>query len=303
MESIWLPNNAASKRQRLESSSKYKSYIEALLQGGEFDCQTEYYNNSSDNHQKYPQYPLEPNVLFWDLENQVNKQNLILPNCPECGGSLKTLPLINNYRIRQLYGVNEIVLLLSSLLVCNHTKKHQFLGYDPRILTELASFIVVPFKLFHRAGITSEFSDYVFENLCEGAMVRNINATCRKNYEESFATKTNGIGFLSQDFEQIKELLSLKKLCIPSPTIITQSFLARFDEIEDIVQQTVQNIDVPGGFIFVDDSFDIKLSTGSNRSPDRILFALNKDGHVIFWKLVNDKDCLKVNKIFLSYKL
>ena len=294
MENVWLPNDETSNtntRQRLETSSKYKSYIKALIQGGEFKFKNEYSNKNSENHQKYPQYLLEPDVIFWDIEDQANKQQLILPNCPVCGGSLKTLPLLSNFRIRQLYDVNDIKLLLSSLLVCNHTKKHQFLGHDPRILSELVMFIKVPFKLFHRAGITTEFSDFIVERLSEGETIKYVHDTCQKNYEEAIAAK---MIFLNRNNKNFQEVTLNRNLCFPSLTMISQSFLAQFDEMEEIIKKTTQNIDIPGGIIYVDDSFDIKLSTGSSKSPNRIMFGLNKIGNIVFWKLVNDKECLKV---------
>ena len=296
MQNVWLPNEAPSNinnnRQSLETSSKYKSYIKALIEGGEFEFQNKYYNQSSVNYQKYPQYLLEPDVVFWNIEDEANRQQLTLPNCPVCGGNLKTLPLISNYCIRQLYDVNKIKLLLSPILACNHTKKHQFLGHDPRILSKVALFIKVPFKLFHRAGITIEFSDFIFENLSEGGTIKHVHDTCQKNYKETFAAKINS---LTQLYEHSQEVMSSHKLCFPSLTMISQSFLAQFDEMEGVIKVTTQNIGIPDGIIYIDDTFDIKLSTGSSKSPiNRIMFGLNKDGNVMFWKLVNDKDCLKV---------
>ena len=290
-----MSNDTLNQRQRLEASSNYKSYIESLITNGEFEIENEHDNESSKSHYKYPQFVSQPNVMLWDLEAQVNKENFILPNCPECGGSLKTLSLINNYRLRQLYCVGGIVLLLSTVLLCGHSKKHQFAGYDPRILTELSSFIKIPFRLFHRAGVSLKLSDYIFQNLSKGFSVTQIYESCQVKYKETLDSKVNKVGD-----NALKEVLASQKLCIPSPTIITQDFLTAFEVLKSTINETRHTMGVPGGFVYIDNSFEMKLSTlaSNSKSPNKIVFVLNDGGHVMFWKLVNDTDCLKVFNYF-----
>ncbi|XP_066913941.1 uncharacterized protein [Clytia hemisphaerica] len=294
------------KRQRLEPVTNYKSYIEILIQENKLSSSAEFDSQNLENLNLYPQFIMMPNVLFWDLETKLKDIQLLLPSCPECGGGLKTLPVDKgaNYFMRQLYCVSEIKLLVSTKLCCSYTKKHQFAGYDPRILEKTNnSGIEIPFKLFHRAGVTLQLSTFIFENICNGSHIKKLHELILKNYGENLNKKSVNFGLKFSretiEMEHMIAFLSSQRLCLPSPPLLTQCFLSYYNELECGIKKTCENIDVPDGFVYIDDSFDIRKSSITN-TLDKIVFVSNDKGLVMFWKLVKDKDCFTEVVSFIS---
>ena len=68
---------------------------------------------------------------------------------------------------------------------------------------------------------------------------------------------------------------------------------------ECVIKKTCENIEVPDGFVYIDDSFDIRKSS-TTKSLDKIVFITNNKGLVMFWNMVKAKDCFTV-RIFLTF--
>ena len=75
---------------------------------------------------------------------------------------------------RKLYCVNEVVLLVSSIYLCEESN-HEIISHDPSVLhtcTEVG--IEVPFYLFHRSGATKEQFDYIATSMQTGMTIKDI---------------------------------------------------------------------------------------------------------------------------------
>ena len=262
-------------------------------------------------------------VIIWSpLEQHGARVSNECPNCKQDGICTQLRPVgwtdgqSDNTRPRLLYCVNSNVLLISRVYCCECD--HRILAHHPDILHQFSRSqlsCLVPFHLWHIAGFTTFFMDYVDHAFQAGISIQQVENMCSSNRIRLFYA-------LKEKFEKSQLILPhCEQHTFPnyddgsihfwaaSPTrhAIAACFLHMFWQREILYHFRMTSISLSSGnpWLSCDHTFRSVSNIGTVRQADKhwikqyngLFCVLNADGHVLSWKMTKSlsfehiKDC------------
>ena len=131
-------------------------------------------SSSEVNHEVFQQ----PDLIIWDPLVTGLLESLWCPNCIDNGQNEVLKPTrwkdgkTACDQPRRLYGLSNDALLVSRVYVC--CKGHQIIAHDPFVIGQLRNSAMVPFILFHKAGITKELQHFITTHANVGMTLSDI---------------------------------------------------------------------------------------------------------------------------------
>lgn len=290
----------------------WKPYINSLIDNGirgYYKAALPTSQNSCPNVEDY----LKPDIILWDLQKECPELNgTICPN-ENCNELLSLYPIAYTYMMRILYDFEKPVLLVTSMLRCKNAREHRFLGYDPRILKQLADPDNVPFVLFHKVGMTRELFNSIMNQVSNGVKFGQIQDMLRKNYIQSHMERENAYQTALHQFKsdhpeagQVGEKFPSIKIKGPRNTFISQCFLLGFKEKEYFYKLSMSQL-LADDWVKLD-SLKLPTNVGTNakgvwkKEVEHLFYCQNEVGQVLTWQLTGVNGFDEVKETLISIR-
>ena len=193
---------------------------------------------------------------------------------------------------RVLHGINNIVLLVSAVYVCDN--RHKLLAHDEIILGKFPASTMVPFLLLHRTGFTRELVDMCTAICRRGINFYNLESMIIERRWETFARQQQLIqihGKISQQPISLSDFWESSLSNSPSNDALSKCFLAEFLEHEQLYLNEMTCIPTRESISF-DHTFKVATNIGYIREDGRwiseydgLFIVLNENGQVLTWQL------------------
>ena len=257
---------------------------------------------------------LKPDLFIWDMQEEFPE--ISDGKCPEedCEEGLLFFPLTHSYMMRMLYDFEQQLLLVTSMLRCKSKVEHRFLGYDPRIITQLADPEKLPFVLFHKVGLTRELFNSIMSQVSNGVKFGQIQNSLRKSYAQSYLERQEAYNnAVSQNrdinVENVQQPKAFPAIKVKGPrdTFIGHCFLLGFKEKDFFYKLSMSQI-LADEWIKLDSSFKLPSNVGTNakgvwkKEVDHLFHCQNEVGQIMTWKLTGQGTFEEIRDMIVSIK-
>lgn len=233
--------------------------------------------------------------------------------CPSCGCGTK-LSYWNDgsskhTQPRLLHDVDNIVLLVSAVYVCDH--RHQVLAHDETILKMLPSRSMIPFVLLSRTGFTTNMINLCIRLTVLGLNFYKIETLLLERRWESFSLKLETLNHhqaIKGEDITVGDFWSSSFCVFPSNDIISKCFLATFLLNDQLYLREITSIPTSAAVSF-DHTFKVAANIGYLRTDgkwvpqyDSLFVVLNEVGQIITWQLVKGTCFSEIEKLLENIK-
>ena len=266
----------------------------------------------------HPDEYILPLVILWNpaisLPNIFPDQSII---CPECD-----LPAPCVYwndgsmacrQPRILHSMDDMVYLVSSIHSC--ANGHRTLSHDERILTSLPKWIVIPFILFHKSGVTLDLLNSCNAMCKQGVNMHTVESIvadrrwiffCQRKEKYHYAVQEYQSHHPLDEVPDFPDFETLGMNHLPSNDLICRCFLTDFLENERFYLQDIQQ-STASKYISLDHTFRVASNIGYMRKDKKwvslynsLFMVLNEEGKILTWQLTNSTSFAHIEGLVLS---
>ena len=247
-----------------------------------------------------------PSIILWNP--LLSYQKFFQVTCPECGSVSIRVKYWNDgscpsRQPRMLHALDNIVLLVSSVYICN--RDHKFISHDARVLALFPPKIDIPFLLVHRTGFTAEFIEMCNSFVRSGMNFYNMESMILERRWRMYVRNLNRIDSLnsrtrSSSFEGFQ---SSRLSNTPTDTLLTKCFLSKFSSQEHLYLSEMASIKI-GTTISFDHTFKVAANIGYHREDrvwvsqyNSLFLVMNGNGQIVTWQLTSGTSLDQVQSV------
>ena len=262
-------------------------------------------SSSEVNHEVFQQ----PDLIIWDPLVTGLLESLWCPNCID-NGQNEVLKLTRWKdgktacdQPRRLYGLSNDALLVSCVYVC--CKGHQIIAHDPFVIGQLRNSAMVPFILFHKAGITKELQHFITTHANVGMTLSDIQTLWLQTRFDAHGEHKRV--YLTEHGQNAESALPSLEWKQPGEKIIACLIAFEYYRKENLYTERMCQMKADK-WLSCDHTFKVSSNIGFwfnkrwVKLYDTLFIVLNEEGIVLSWKLCKGTKFSSIKNVLTQLK-